>query len=67
MEDRLYVRCAGRAHPLAGMRLTEDGFRMLGGRTAALCDRVVLVLEGGYDPETLPGLVRATLDGLAGG
>ena len=53
--------------PLAGMRLTEDGFRMLGERAAAMCDRVALVLEGGYDPDTLPGLVQATLDGLTSG
>jgi len=53
--------------PLAGMRLTEDGFRMLGERAAAMCDRVALVLEGGYDPDTLPGLVQATLDGLTPG
>ena len=50
--------------PLAAMRLTEDGFRMLGERAGAMCDRVALVLEGGYDPDTLPGLVGATLDGL---
>ncbi len=53
--------------PLAGMRVTEEGFRMLGARAGALCERVALVLEGGYDPETLPGLVRATLDGLTSG
>jgi acetoin utilization deacetylase AcuC-like enzyme len=56
---------AAAGDPLAAMRLTEDGFRMLGERAAALCDRVALVLEGGYDPETLPLLVRATLEGLA--
>ena len=53
--------------PLAGMRLTEDGFRMLGERAAAMCDRVALVLEGGYDPDTLPGLVQATIEGLTSG
>jgi acetoin utilization deacetylase AcuC-like enzyme len=56
---------AAAGDPLAGMQLTEDGFRMLGERAGRLCDRVALVLEGGYDPETLPGLVQATLDGLA--
>jgi len=55
---------AAAGDPLAGMRMTEEGFRMLGERAGALCERVALVLEGGYDPETLPGLVRATLDGL---
>jgi acetoin utilization deacetylase AcuC-like enzyme len=58
---------AAEGDPLAGMRLTEDGFRMLGERAGALCERVALVLEGGYDPSTLPGLVQATLDGLASG
>ena len=58
---------AAEGDPLAGMRLTEEGFRMLGTRAGALCDRVALVLEGGYDPETLPGLVQATLDGLTSG
>ena len=58
---------AAEGDPLAGMRLTGDGFRMLGERAAAMCDRVALVLEGGYDPDTLPGLVQATLDGLMSG
>ena len=58
---------AAEGDPLAGMRLTGDGFRMLGERAAAMCDRVALVLEGGYDPDTLPGLVQATLDGLTSG
>jgi acetoin utilization deacetylase AcuC-like enzyme len=40
---------------------------MLGERAGALCERVALVLEGGYDPSTLPGLVQATLDGLMSG
>ena len=55
---------AAAGDPLAGMLLTEEGFRMLAERAGALCERVALVLEGGYDPQTLPGLVQATLDGL---
>ena len=50
--------------PLGGMRVTADGFRELAGRAAPLCARIALVLEGGYDPETLPGLVAATLASL---
>ena len=50
--------------PLADMRVTEDGFRELARRCAALGDRVAAVLEGGYELETLPGLVDATLDGF---
>ena len=47
------------------MRVTEDGFRELARRCAALSDRVAAVLEGGYELETLPGLVDAALDGFA--
>ena len=43
--------------PLADMRVTEDGFRELSRRCAALAPRVAAVLEGGYEVETLPGLV----------
>jgi acetoin utilization deacetylase AcuC-like enzyme len=50
--------------PLAGMRVTADGFRELALRTAALGPRVAAVLEGGYDPRTLPGLVSAALEGF---
>jgi acetoin utilization deacetylase AcuC-like enzyme len=50
------------ADPLSDMRVTEDGFRELARRCKA--DRVAAVLEGGYDLETLPGLVDAALDGF---
>ena len=50
--------------PLAGMQVTEDGVRELAARSAALAPRVAAVLEGGYEPETLPGLVQAALDGF---
>ena len=50
--------------PLAGMRVTADGFRELARRSAALAPRVTAVLEGGYDPRTLPGLVEAARDGF---
>jgi acetoin utilization deacetylase AcuC-like enzyme len=52
------------ADPLGDMRVTEDGFRELARRCRALADRVAAVLEGGYDLETLPGLVDAALDGF---
>jgi acetoin utilization deacetylase AcuC-like enzyme len=51
--------------PLAGMRVTPDGFRELARRSAELGPRVAAVLEGGYDPRTLPGLVRSALEGFA--
>ncbi|HVS84702.1 MAG TPA: histone deacetylase [Gaiellaceae bacterium] len=50
--------------PLSDMRVTEDGFRELARRCAALAPRVGAVLEGGYELETLPGLVDAALDGF---
>jgi acetoin utilization deacetylase AcuC-like enzyme len=55
---------AHESDPLASMRVTEDGFRELARRCAALAERVAAVLEGGYELETLPGLVDAALDGF---
>jgi acetoin utilization deacetylase AcuC-like enzyme len=52
------------ADPLAGMRVTAGGFRELARRSAALAPRVAAVLEGGYDPRTLPSLVQAALEGF---
>jgi acetoin utilization deacetylase AcuC-like enzyme len=52
------------ADPLAGMRVSADGFRELARRSAALGPRVAAVLEGGYDPRTLPTLVEAARDGF---
>jgi acetoin utilization deacetylase AcuC-like enzyme len=46
------------------MRVTEDGFRELSRRCAAMAPRVGAVLEGGYRLDTLPGLVQAALDGF---
>jgi acetoin utilization deacetylase AcuC-like enzyme len=46
------------------MRVTEDGFRELSRRCAAMAPRVAAVLEGGYQLDTLPGLVEAALDGF---
>ena len=50
--------------PLADMLLTADGFAALAARCAALAPRVAAVLEGGYNVDTLPGLVEATLAGF---
>jgi acetoin utilization deacetylase AcuC-like enzyme len=52
--------------PLADMRVSEDGFRELSRRCAAMAPRVAAVLEGGYEVEALPGLVQAALDGFSG-
>jgi len=51
--------------PLASMRVTEDGFRELARRSAALAPRFAAVLEGGYNLGTLPRLVAAALDGFS--
>jgi acetoin utilization deacetylase AcuC-like enzyme len=49
------------------MRVSEEGFRELARRAGRLCERRALVLEGGYNLETLPGFVRATLEEIDGG
>ena len=51
--------------PLAGMRVTADGFRELARRATSLAPRVAAALEGGYNLDTLPGLVGAALEGFA--
>lgn len=58
--------------PLGGMRVTEEGFRHWGEWLRELAaevsgGRVLAVLEGGYDLASLPRLVAASLEGLAGG
>ncbi len=50
--------------PLADIELTAAGFRELSRRCAALAPRVAAVLEGGYNPRTLPGLVESALEGF---
>lgn len=65
--DLLLVSAGFDAHerdPLGGMKLTEAGFRALSARCSALAPRVVAVLEGGYNPETLPHLVAAAHAGF---
>jgi acetoin utilization deacetylase AcuC-like enzyme len=58
---------AGAGDPIGGMRVTEDGFRELARRAGTLCERRAFVLEGGYNLETLPAFVGATLKGIHGG
>ena len=50
---------------LVDQRVTEDGFRELARRCAALAPRVAAVLEGGYNLQTLPRLVTAALEGFS--
>jgi acetoin utilization deacetylase AcuC-like enzyme len=49
---------------LVDAHVTDDGFRELARRCAALGPRVAAVLEGGYNLSTLPRLVGAALDGF---
>jgi acetoin utilization deacetylase AcuC-like enzyme len=65
--DLLIVSAGFDAHaddPLASMEVTGLGFRDLARRCRGLAPRIAAVLEGGYNLETLPGLVHATLDGF---
>ena len=55
---------AHRDDPLAEMAVTAVGFREMARRCAALGPRTAAVLEGGYNLETLPGLVEAVLEGF---
>jgi acetoin utilization deacetylase AcuC-like enzyme len=55
--------------PLAGMRVSREGFRDMTGEMVALaaeeCDgRIVAVLEGGYDTSALAESVAATVEEL---
>jgi acetoin utilization deacetylase AcuC-like enzyme len=66
--DLLLISAGFDAHaddPLAGMRVSADGFHELGRRAASLAPRVAAVLEGGYNLQTLPLLVEAALAGLS--
>jgi acetoin utilization deacetylase AcuC-like enzyme len=58
---------AAAGDPLGGMRVSEEGFGALAARAGMLSERLALVLEGGYNSETLPGLVRAVLAALPHG
>jgi acetoin utilization deacetylase AcuC-like enzyme len=65
--DLVLVSAGFDAHehdPLAGMLVTEAGFRELARRSAALGPKVAVVLEGGYNLETLPSLLGAALAGF---
>jgi acetoin utilization deacetylase AcuC-like enzyme len=55
---------AGADDLIGGMHVTSDGFRELAVRTGRLCARRALILEGGYNLDTLPGLVRPVVEAL---
>jgi acetoin utilization deacetylase AcuC-like enzyme len=52
------------ADPLAQLELSTGVFTTLAERASALAPQVAAVLEGGYNLETLPDLVAATLAGF---
>jgi acetoin utilization deacetylase AcuC-like enzyme len=65
--DLVLVSAGFDAHeqdPLAGMLVTEAGFRELARRSASLGPKTGAVLEGGYNLDTLPRLVDAALEGF---
>ena len=53
------------ADPLADLELSVDAFCELARRASGLAPRVAAVLEGGYNLETLPDLVGASLEGFS--
>jgi acetoin utilization deacetylase AcuC-like enzyme len=57
---------AHREDPMAEMAVTTGGFQELAARSAAFAPRIAAVLEGGYNLDTLPQLVEATLRGFEG-
>jgi acetoin utilization deacetylase AcuC-like enzyme len=66
--DLLLVSAGFDAHvddPLASMELTGYGFRDLARRSRTLAPRLAAILEGGYNLQTLPGLVHAALEGFS--
>ena len=52
---------AAAGDPIGGLRVTEEGFASLTERAGRICERVAFVLEGGYNIQTLPGLVGSVL------
>jgi acetoin utilization deacetylase AcuC-like enzyme len=55
VEERLYM---------TAMNVTNEGFRELARRSAALAPRFAAVLEGGYTLSMLPGALSSALDGF---
>jgi acetoin utilization deacetylase AcuC-like enzyme len=52
---------AAAGDPLGGLEVTADGFAALTRRARGISERVAFVLEGGYNTQTLPGLVGSVL------
>ena len=52
---------AAAGDPIGGLEVTGEGFAALAALTLTVCERVAFVLEGGYNTQTLPGLVGSVL------
>ena len=52
---------AATGDPIGGLEVTGEGFAALTALTLTVCERVAFVLEGGYNTQTLPGLVGSVL------
>jgi len=52
---------AAAGDPIGGLKVTADGFAALTALTLTVSERVAFVLEGGYNTQTLPGLVGSVL------
>jgi acetoin utilization deacetylase AcuC-like enzyme len=52
---------AAAGDPIGGLEVTEEGFAALTALTLNVSERVAFVLEGGYNTQTLPGLVGSVL------
>jgi acetoin utilization deacetylase AcuC-like enzyme len=55
---------AGEGDLIGSMRVTPQGFGELATHAGRLCERRALILEGGYNLDTLPGLVRPVVEAL---
>ena len=52
---------AAAGDPVGELEVTSEGFAALAALTLTVCERVAFVLEGGYNTQTLPGLVGSVL------
>ena len=52
---------AAAGDPIGGLEVTAEGFAALTALTLTVSERVAFVLEGGYNTQTLPGLVGSVL------
>jgi acetoin utilization deacetylase AcuC-like enzyme len=52
---------AAAGDPIGGLRVSQEGFAALTARAGRICERLAFVLEGGYNTQTLPGLVGSVL------